>query len=722
MPPSAPEHPLSQPRRLFAVLAITALFAALGLWAHRPVLLHWTTAVFGDPEPGDSDVFAWNLWWVRQALSRPDLDLFHCPLVFFPFGFDFLLHSHALAYSLLGAALGSLGLGIASTLNALVLLGFTLTGLGMVLFTRALGLAWPASLLSGLALTLWPFHVGSISHFSYSAIEWIPWTLWATTVALRTGHRRWAVLAGLLLGSALWQDYYICVFTVMFWGLFVAEAAAARWRTRVEWRRGLLLVGISAISATIVAFWPLVEMISILRGEGYVAYGGHNQLVADILAVSLPSPHHPLWGRRIGRVLAARDLGGFPQSLGYTTFALGLVAAFSPRVRRVAWAWWGAWGFFLLLALGEYVHVAGHWRFGAGRFALPLPYHLLKMFPPFDNLRAPIRFLICVAVCQVVLAGLGAEALLGHTRRLALRRAMAVGLPLLVLFEYLPSGQFWHPLFDNARVSAPLARQIAAEANAGTVAELPIRFEHDRVASIHQMLHGHPIFAGFVARLPLWPYYGALPGLGPLSEFPLPRHEPSMDPNLLDDDHWRRFQWLFNLTHLMLRPGWGVDRMNLLPRAWGAEVIGRDREFALLRLTPPAPASFDLDLREPAHLIFFPQGFGPPDGEGMPLVARHGLILLRGAPGATHRVTLELWSHSWRREDLAITVNGHPLAPLETVRRERTRESFTVPTEWAGPDAYLWIRLQHLGLEGLVRPPRVEFTRLALECLASPES
>ena len=41
---------------------------------------------------GDNYSFLWNLWWMRKALSAPDLEFFHSTYLFSPFGVDLINH------------------------------------------------------------------------------------------------------------------------------------------------------------------------------------------------------------------------------------------------------------------------------------------------------------------------------------------------------------------------------------------------------------------------------------------------------------------------------------------------------------------------------------------------------------------------------------------------------------------------------------------------------
>ena len=57
-----------------------------------PLALHFRDHIPG--QPGDNYSFLWNLWWMRKALSAPELDFFQSRYLFSPFGVDLINHPH----------------------------------------------------------------------------------------------------------------------------------------------------------------------------------------------------------------------------------------------------------------------------------------------------------------------------------------------------------------------------------------------------------------------------------------------------------------------------------------------------------------------------------------------------------------------------------------------------------------------------------------------------
>ncbi len=83
------------------------LLAALSIVWTWPLALHFSDHIPG--LGGDNYSFLWNLWWMRKALSSPELEFFQSTYLFSPFGVDLINHPHTALQGYLSAtALGGL--------------------------------------------------------------------------------------------------------------------------------------------------------------------------------------------------------------------------------------------------------------------------------------------------------------------------------------------------------------------------------------------------------------------------------------------------------------------------------------------------------------------------------------------------------------------------------------------------------------------------------------
>jgi len=84
-----------------------------------PLALHLRDHIPG--LPGDNFSFLWNLWWMRKALSAPELEFFHSSYLFSPFGVDLVNHPNTALQGFLSATvLSSLSIVVAENLYILV--------------------------------------------------------------------------------------------------------------------------------------------------------------------------------------------------------------------------------------------------------------------------------------------------------------------------------------------------------------------------------------------------------------------------------------------------------------------------------------------------------------------------------------------------------------------------------------------------------------------------
>ena len=92
-----------------------AFVALAGVWTF-PLALRMATNLPG-AAPGDNVAFAWNFWWMRQALTTTGVTFFHTDRLFAPFGIDLTLHTHTALPAFVGATLLVRSIGHLQTLD-----------------------------------------------------------------------------------------------------------------------------------------------------------------------------------------------------------------------------------------------------------------------------------------------------------------------------------------------------------------------------------------------------------------------------------------------------------------------------------------------------------------------------------------------------------------------------------------------------------------------------
>lgn len=470
--------------------------------------------------PGDNHVFYWNVWWFRHALWQAPQWPFHTPLLFHPDGASLAFHTTTLLGTVPGSLLG-LWLPLPAAFNLVVLACFFGTGAAMYLLARRLlassgctdATAASLSLFAGVAYTFAPFHMAHIGHLNILNVGVVPLAAWAFLRVESSRQARDALLLGACLAGAALADGYHALTATMLVAVLAAWRAPAPVSVAFGLsppRRARHLASIAA-GAFAALSWPVwVPMLQ--HGERWfsdIQAGGANTYVADVVAWILPSPFHPLWKHALEPVYA-RLSGNLAESVVFPTFTVWALAFLAWRRCRGAVRRWLAVALvFAILALGPFLHVAGHDAIdiGPGRcLRLPLPKVLLDQVPLLAGARVASRFASAAQLGLVLAATWG----LAHWARVAggagrpRRRRIALALA-CAGFECVAS-----PI-PMTRIDIPAAyTTLAASAPhrqpPGALLEVPPVHAGDKVYQLYQTVHGRPLLGGRLARVPTHAY------------------------------------------------------------------------------------------------------------------------------------------------------------------------------------------------------------------------
>ena len=213
----------------------------------------------------------------------------------------------------------------------------------------------------------------------------------------------------------------------------------------------------------------------------------------DLLALTLPSPMHPLWGAATRALYQRFGLDAIEGIgwVGVVPIVLTAVALWRQPGDAERRYWAGLGIVFFVWSLGPWLHVAGV------NMGLPLPQGVLSLLPIVGNARIPGRGLVVV---MLALAMISAGALARMRRSVGIS-ALAI---VLVAFDFC---QFPFPMTDVVPSALDLALQKMPQ---GIVLPIPfgvrdglgqIGLSSDREV-LAQITHHHPIAGGFLARIP----------------------------------------------------------------------------------------------------------------------------------------------------------------------------------------------------------------------------
>jgi len=494
-------------------------YLALALVFTWPLALHFTTHV--PSAEGDTSVYVWSFWWVRQALTSPDVHLLHTDQILHPLGSDLVLNAGVWLLGLLTLPF-QLALGLPFAHNVAVLAAPVLSAFGMYRLGCYLNGDRLASAVMGLLFGFCPFLLMRLTgHLNIASVEWVPFYVLALYRSLHGGGRAARVWAGIWLAAAGYTDFLHLFSCLLFTACLVLFA-----RRSLPLREQLpKLLPIAGIFCA--AFSPILLGLARLaaRGEGRVAdWMGANAYCADLLSYFSPSPASTLFGR-----FSLSDLftGGAMEST--TSLGFTLIVLSAGALRR---SWHGSGSeagvvrtfagiglAFLILSLGPFLHIAGRDSLEIAGLDLrvPLPWWIMRSIPLLGNLRAPSRISIGVTLCAAVMAGFQLRALFARWPGARRRLALAVGT--LAAAEGLSLPYPAEPLV----IESALLRQVAADPRDVAVLQLPFGIrsgfrsygeEHTRQLYF-QLLMRKKILGGFVTRIedPVFDYFSSLPGI-----------------------------------------------------------------------------------------------------------------------------------------------------------------------------------------------------------------
>lgn len=627
----------SSERRSNAVVVLFYLVLTL-LFTH-PLAWHLTTHYVGETA-GDARIYVWNQWWVKTALLRLHGDPLQTDYIFYPVGIGLSLHTLALLHGLVFIPLSAV-LGDVAASNLIVVATFPASALGAFALARHLGASRTGAFLAGLAFGFCPYRLARLAgHYDLLGTQWLPLYILAFITTLKAGRGAWraAITAG-LLGAA-------CGYTSLTYLTFLAMLSLVHgaWSLSQHGEDRLARAGRAAAVAGIVGLLLaplLVEVHDDLAAWRYLPYPGSDRYVADAAAYVLPTSKQTVLGHRIGRAFDP-NLTETTVFLGYLVPALGLAAVGSRALRRSHGVWMLGGALWLLLSLGDSLHVAGR------DLGIPLPFPLLKQLPLLHDLRAPSRFSILLMLCLAVLAAAVWTRWMADVRHRAVEALLTIAVACTITAEYLAVPV---PLFEAK--AAPLYSRIADEPGDFTVVEVPGIDQVPNQIMYNQTVHGKRIFIGTAARVPVEKasYYFGLPLVRPLVD--LRKGKLALEEALVERerDAAPKVARFLGIRYFVMQRGYAEHGLvSFLEQVLPLERAFEDEERIALRVRsedlPSLPWSLDPGAAE--SRMYYESGWSTPEPESGRIVRKatawRSTLLFRRPSDETQAIALLLSS------------------------------------------------------------------------------
>ena len=535
------------------VLAVFLVYSALTALLTWP----WATDPGGLALPSpDCLGHVWGLAWVVRQVGIDPRHLYEANM-YWPHRNSLAFTESLLPQALQAAPLFWLGSGPILAHNAVLLLTFPLSGLGLYLLAREMGASRGGAFVGGMGFAFFGFRFEHLTQIGVVSFQWFPFVLWAflRCVSAASPVRLGALVLFCVL-QALSSGYYALLLGVV---LAVSFACFAR----EMWRRGTLVKVGAAVGAaaliTAAAAWPYRELRSLRP-----------------LVRSRQENVH--WSARLGSFVNPGPYSGgllYPQpmleALSRSREALspGLLVA----LLAMAGLWRGRRGQTTrwLLAVGVISAVLAlgpELRDLPGR--PPGPFDLARRLPFFDMIRVPSRFGVGAVLAADALAALGLSRLIGVWAARATALTLVTGT--LVLAELAPQ-----PLRGHLR-PPPEPSGFAswlAQAPAGPVLELPWESEESGGPYMYWSIwHWQPMVNG----------HGTFPAPGNLGLGRVGRRFPAAFAS--------RVLRCAGVRYVVVHGAQIEDGQRRLldgPLAHGVQEAGRFEQDVVYELLPPSP-------------------------------------------------------------------------------------------------------------------------------------
>jgi hypothetical protein len=475
---------------LLPFLLVLAGFTALTAAFFWPWLAHLSSALIGPPEDNMQDF--WNSWHASTARSWNDF--LYTTQIRFPEGTPLTYHSFAWPQVLAVAGLTRLFGNDFSTLvtlhNLTLLSSFPLAAVTMFYLARHLlgdvaGRNAGAAI-AGFIFAFNPWHAAQVMHHAHvSTIEFFPLFVLLYLLALeRKSYHLLAAAAFMQAINALscWYFYFYAFYFMVFH--FIAERIRTGKYPR-DWPMAapLLCMGLAAL---LLAPW-LVHMLAASPTSSFL-YFGTNMFVADLAALVSFPPTHLLaqYGHRVYAALTGNPWEGTVY-LGLANLGLLVWALTKKGDKRLFYYGLAGIGLFLIVAIGDSIHIAGYVT------KIQPPGVLLGAIPILSNIRTPARAMLLVTMF-LGLALAQASLLIRDHQRLVSRAALALIL-VLMLLDFTPA----HLASTPADCPAAL-KMIASDPGNFGVLDLPRGYGEGNAAMMGSVCHGKPIVQGETAR------------------------------------------------------------------------------------------------------------------------------------------------------------------------------------------------------------------------------
>ena len=499
---------------VFIHLAALLLYAALAIAATWPLVTFFTHGLIGNDKAVDSYQHTWHQWWVAEALTHARSPFF-TDLLYYPEGIDLFWQTLGFTQGLVAMPF-TLTLGAIAGVNFTVLSSFVIGGYVTFLLAKRLSGSIAGALVAGSIYVLSPYHLQKMSEGSIelTSIHWLPLYVLALYALLERPTWWKALLAAAALLWVSLGAWYYGLFAVMFTGCmsFVWAIGAGSGQSRkqdsageiqhsrfnIQYSMQIFLWGLSPLLIWALVLAPRISSVNqSIDQSSWDMRQAQVEHSADIIDFFLPSPLNPLWGPAIREWRTAR----YPDLLTYWNVSLGLVGLTLGLI-GIATSWRKSWRWTLLLLATMLIAMGPMLRLVGQQTNIPLPFALIQGLPGIRIGQRPSHMAVLASLMIALLASFGTARMLRGRKPW-----VVVALTALIIVGIMRIDGQIEPerMVKHVQPLHPWYRSLPTPD--GALMPLPMYVNINRIDNMaNQIVHRWPIFAGYVARPPVYSY------------------------------------------------------------------------------------------------------------------------------------------------------------------------------------------------------------------------
>jgi hypothetical protein len=268
-----------------------------------------------------------------------------------------------------------------------------------------------------------------------------------------------------------------------------------------KWTR----LGLVAVGTCLVLLLPALIGIGLRLATGKMPattrFWRSSPRGVDLLSYVVPNPNHPWLAERTKYWLMPPGFDGFPEYVASFSLVALIVIALAATRASLPRLWLAFTGFFVLLSLGPFIHLAGV------NTSLTGPWALLRMVPIVGLVRSPGRFAIVAVLGLSLLFGFALDELRRNGLHRRRRRALAVLVTVGLALELAPVPR---QLYSAA---IPSVYEKLGDVNeSGRLLDLPTGIrdgasstgDFSAATQYYQTAHRRPVIGGYLSRVSEW--------------------------------------------------------------------------------------------------------------------------------------------------------------------------------------------------------------------------